>query len=586
MSKEFQGIENIDPKTVYLVQVGDLNKKLLDTLERIKDLYLNDILRKHKIPVKVEVLRNNIPFQESWYDPRYDDYWASKIIFHIEHYAGKIIGITDVDLKFSNPFQSFYGTTSLKGKCAIVSIKKFREYVSKATSSGKLDDFLVKIILKFIGHIFRLSNCPYSCLMKGMHDVKTVDLIPFGYCEACSTYLIKGEKLFEVQQINDYIQVILNHTELNVYVKRKTRRGYKRLDKISWWRNQILFVDKDHKVHPWESNLDYPFKKRSPLYDFNRLSRVLTDWAKNGYDQGLKKEFAIPILEEIAIAGEKVAVERIMEYFTQGDPEAILFSLENHVYKILTSSDLEALILTLLKTKAIIPFIDCFERIVSLSLQEEYENEEEEEIEFREIFRDFLYAQLKDIKVLEKKIKSVIIETNFDETELYRIKNFLMDYTPIPYGFLEELRIIKLIKKKEERNHFLDAQIMAEGLAYRFARGIHCRGGVNWIVQAVMNSGANAIEVIINRNIIDYSIPPHTNKVFRCGNITNNHCVHKGIAKYQKGSDIIWIIVKIEINKDLDAINRADYKFQESEELLSKKDTRFLEKLKKLKMCK
>jgi hypothetical protein len=330
MSNEFQGIEHIDPKTVYLIQVGDFDIEFLDMLERIKDIYLNNILRNHKIPIKVEVLWNNIPFQEMWYEPHGDYY-------------------LDVNLSLG-AYQSYYGSSS-KGKCAIISIKKFRQYVSKAIFSVDVDEILAKTILKFIGHIFGLSNCRLdSCLMTVIYDIKTIDLLSFSYCDACSNYLIKGERLSKVQKI--------------------------------------------------------------------------------------------PILTGIAIRGDDVPVERIIEYFAQGDPETIIFCLENAVYESLNSSNLEKLILTLLKTKAIIPFINCFETIVSRSLQEEYNNEEEEydddELEFEELFWDFLNTQLKDIKALENKIKSVIMKVDYNETELYRIKYFLRDYTPIPYGFFEE----------------------------------------------------------------------------------------------------------------------------------------------------
>lgn len=137
---------------------------------------------------------------------------------------------------------------------------------------------------------------------------------------------------------------------------------------------------------------------------------------------------------------------------------------------------------------------------------------------------------------------------------------------------------------RKNKNYNLDAQIMAEKLGYRLADGISFRTGINWIIRAVMNSGANAIEIIINRNVMNYSIPPNTHKVFRCG-IMNPKKIRKGIVKYQKGSDIIWIIVKIEIDKNTKVIQHADYYFQENEESLSKKDTRFLKKLKKIKLC-
>ncbi|MFX1457618.1 MAG: hypothetical protein ACFFDB_19810 [Promethearchaeota archaeon] len=445
-------VQNNEYKTVYLIYVREhkegqfVDGFYLRELATLKNK-INPVLQQFKIPIKVEVRDDYVPLLESWYDPQTNSFKAYTLLTQIETKIGirNIIGLVNANLRLTVPYGSYFATYSPHEKynkdlkkiehfgVALVSEKKCREY-----SLLKSYDLIAKLILKYIGHIFGLSNnCLYNCLMREMHDVKTIDLTPFVFCGSCAAYLRGETPIFKIFKVNEYITVslrILKHTELNVIVN-----GLK-LDPLSWWRQQLLFVDKEHKVHPWEGPLDPILQMEDPIDDFNRLSNLLTTWVKNGYDQTLPLQLAVPLLKELASAGDSKAAEKILEFLLNSDTKVLKFYLENNFYKCLNSEFLERLIIELLRSEKIFLFFTIIEEIESQSL-DDYDYDEDEEEIFEEEFKSHLDLQLRDSKTLEGEVKTVLLDSQYNEIELRRIKSILHSYIPISYKFISNLII-------------------------------------------------------------------------------------------------------------------------------------------------
>jgi small subunit ribosomal protein S3 len=103
------------------------------------------------------------------------------------------------------------------------------------------------------------------------------------------------------------------------------------------------------------------------------------------------------------------------------------------------------------------------------------------------------------------------------------------------------------IEGEEVPNPDLDAQIMAERLAYSLDRGRHYRRAVNHILRKVMDAGARGCEVIISRKMT--SQRPSTS-IFRAGTMSESGQlaqvgIDKGVAQCIQKSGVLVINVKI-----------------------------------------
>jgi small subunit ribosomal protein S3 len=134
------------------------------------------------------------------------------------------------------------------------------------------------------------------------------------------------------------------------------------------------------------------------------------------------------------------------------------------------------------------------------------------------------------------------------------------------------------IEVEEVSNPDLDAQIMAERLAYSLDRGRHYRRAGYYILRKVMDAGAKGVEIIISGKVTSQRA---RTQIFRAGTMSKSgqpaqEGVDKGIAQCIQKSGTLGIIVKI---------MRADTKMGDEvvikDELLSKAQTKAEAKLAK-----
>lgn len=103
------------------------------------------------------------------------------------------------------------------------------------------------------------------------------------------------------------------------------------------------------------------------------------------------------------------------------------------------------------------------------------------------------------------------------------------------------------IEVEEVANPDLDAQIMAERLAYSLDRGRHYRRAGYYILRKVMDAGARGVEIIISGKVTSQRA---RTQIFRAGTMSKSGHpaqigVDKGIAQCIQKSGTLGVIVKI-----------------------------------------
>ncbi len=159
------------------------------------------------------------------------------------------------------------------------------------------------------------------------------------------------------------------------------------------------------------------------------------------------------------------------------------------------------------------------------------------------------------------------------------------------------------IEVEEVAEPDLDAQIMAERLAYSLDRGRHYRRAGYYILRKVMDAGARGVEIIVSGKVTSQRA---RTQIFRAGVMSKSgqpaqEGVDKGVAQCIQKSGTLGVIVKImrantkmgdgvKIKDDLLvkaqakeeaklAKTRADYVFEEEEGVLSKDDKKLIDEV-------
>jgi small subunit ribosomal protein S3 len=109
------------------------------------------------------------------------------------------------------------------------------------------------------------------------------------------------------------------------------------------------------------------------------------------------------------------------------------------------------------------------------------------------------------------------------------------------------------IEVEEVEQPDLDAQIMAERLAYSLDRGRHYRRAGYYILRKVMDAGAKGVEIKVSGKVTSQRA---RTQIFRAGTMTKSgqpaqEAVDKGVAQCIQKSGVLGVVVKI---------MRADYK--------------------------
>jgi small subunit ribosomal protein S3 len=134
------------------------------------------------------------------------------------------------------------------------------------------------------------------------------------------------------------------------------------------------------------------------------------------------------------------------------------------------------------------------------------------------------------------------------------------------------------IEVEEVAEPDLDAQIMAERLAYSLDRGRHYRRAGYYILRKVMDAGARGVEIIISGKVTSQRA---RTQIFRAGTMSKSgqpaqEGVDKGVAQCIQKSGVLGIIVKI-----MRAHTKMGDDIKIKDELLAKAQAKEESKLKK-----
>ncbi len=125
------------------------------------------------------------------YDPRRQQHSSTRILKWLidrrPAHAGKVVGITDVDLFI--PILTFvYGEAQLGGTAAVVSTARLLSDNGFRPDSALLGSRLQKECLHELGHTFGLLHCPQpSCVMARSVTLAQVDLKQPSLCHDCES---------------------------------------------------------------------------------------------------------------------------------------------------------------------------------------------------------------------------------------------------------------------------------------------------------------------------------------------------------------------------------------------------------------
>ena len=159
------------------------------------------------------------------------------------------------------------------------------------------------------------------------------------------------------------------------------------------------------------------------------------------------------------------------------------------------------------------------------------------------------------------------------------------------------------IEVEEVEEPDLDAQIMAERLAYSLDRGRHYRRAGYYILRKVMDAGARGVEIIVSGKVTSQRA---RTQIFRAGTMSKSgqssqDGVDKGVAQCIQKSGVLGIICKImkadtrmgddvtikdellikaQAEKEAElAKTRADYAIEEEKGTLSEEDKKLLDEV-------
>jgi len=159
------------------------------------------------------------------------------------------------------------------------------------------------------------------------------------------------------------------------------------------------------------------------------------------------------------------------------------------------------------------------------------------------------------------------------------------------------------IEVEEVAEPDLDAQIMAERLAYSLDRGRHYRRAGYYILRKVMDAGARGVEIIVSGKVTSQRA---RTQIFRAGTMSKSgqssqEGVDKGVAQCIQKSGVLGIICKImkadtrmgddvtikddllikaQAEKEAElAKTRADYVIEEEKGTLSEEDKKILDEV-------
>jgi len=169
----------IKEKHIYLVPIGDINKKYFPKL-------CDDLSLKFKLKCYV---KSPLTHPDYAYNPKRKQYLADKFLgnikkIKIDDSINKIIGITEVDL-YARGLNFIFGQAELSSRNCIISVIRLDPRFYRDEYNEKLFyERVLKEAVHELGHTFGLQHCDNrKCVMVFSNSLLDTDYKSSNFCE-------------------------------------------------------------------------------------------------------------------------------------------------------------------------------------------------------------------------------------------------------------------------------------------------------------------------------------------------------------------------------------------------------------------
>ena len=168
----------IKEKHIYLVPIGDINKKYFPKL-------CDDLSLKFKLKCNVKHSLTNPDYA---YNSKRKQYLASKILNIIKKIKtsdfDKVLGIVDVDL-YTSGLNFIFGQAELMGRNCLISVSRLDpRFYSYDYEENLFYERVLKESVHELGHTFGLQHCDNrKCVMVFSNSLLDTDYKSSNFCE-------------------------------------------------------------------------------------------------------------------------------------------------------------------------------------------------------------------------------------------------------------------------------------------------------------------------------------------------------------------------------------------------------------------
>ncbi|MHA1235391.1 MAG: hypothetical protein ACTSQL_09950 [Promethearchaeota archaeon] len=192
-------------KTIYLLNIGDVEESILSGLKKVLEKVLKDYID------SIKIIPGSFPLINTAYDPKTRQHLASSILTDISaHFSSDrflyVIGVMNQDIYIKKRVYIF-GLANITS--SLVSILRLQSTFRREPKDPKLTAMrTAKVIMRLLVASFKISKCNNKCANRFSQSVSDLDRKPDYYCESCSRELKKKiDENYYYRILNDKLKI-------------------------------------------------------------------------------------------------------------------------------------------------------------------------------------------------------------------------------------------------------------------------------------------------------------------------------------------------------------------------------------------